>query len=103
MAYAGGEIYETNIGLMPALVTNYEQAARWKTAPIGRELVRILDDKGVVLLTWIWQSGGVASRAQPILVPENMKGVKIRGGSREMDAVFLAAGAQVSTMPSNEV
>ena len=29
--------------------------------------------------------------------------MKLRGGSREMDAVFSAAGAQVSTMPSNEI
>jgi TRAP-type C4-dicarboxylate transport system substrate-binding protein len=103
LAYAGGEIHETNIGLMPALVTNYDQAAKWKSAPIGQELAKILDDKGVVILTWVWQSGGIASRGQPLLGPEDMKGVKIRGGSREMDAVFLAAGAQVSTMPSNEV
>ena len=103
LAYAGGEIHETNIGLMPALVTNYDQANKWKTAPVGQELTKTLDDKGVVILTWVWQSGGVASRGQPLLGPEDMKRAKIRGGSREMDAVFLAAGAQVSTMPSNEV
>src|SRR4051812_934405 len=85
LAYAGGEIHETNIGLMPALVTNYDQAAKWKSAPIGQELAKILDDKGVVILTWVWQSGGIASRGQPLLGPEDMKGVKIRGGSREMD------------------
>src|SRR3982750_4186361 len=86
LAYAGGETHETNIGLMPALVTNYDQAAKWKSAPIGQELAKILDDKRVVILTWVWQSGGIASRRQPLLGPEDMKGVKIRGGSREMDA-----------------
>jgi TRAP-type transport system periplasmic protein len=103
LAYAGGEMHEVNLGLMPALVTNYEQAGKWKTAPIGQELAKALDDKGIVILTWVWQSGGVASRVQPILVPEDVKGVKIRGGSREMDLVFQAAGAQVSTILSNEV
>ena len=29
--------------------------------------------------------------------------MKIRGGSREMDLVLSAAGASVSTMPSNEI
>jgi TRAP-type C4-dicarboxylate transport system substrate-binding protein len=32
--YAGGEIPEMNITFMPAVVTSYEQAYRWKTAPI---------------------------------------------------------------------
>jgi TRAP-type transport system periplasmic protein len=103
LAYAGGEVPETNLGLMPALVTNYDQAAKWKNAPIGQELAKTLDDKGVVILSWVWQSGGVASRGGPILVPEDVKGVKIRGGSREMDLMFQAAGAQVSTILSNEV
>lgn len=103
LPYAGGEIHEANIGLMPALVTNYDQAAKWKTARIGEEITKLLDDKGVLILSWVWQSGGVASRAQPILVPEHVKGLKVRGGSREMDAMFAAAGAQVSTMPSNEL
>src|SRR3954467_9700229 len=32
LSYAGGEVAETNIGLMPGLVPGYEQGAAWKTA-----------------------------------------------------------------------
>ena len=32
MPYAGGEVAETNIGLMPALVPSYEIGNAWKTA-----------------------------------------------------------------------
>jgi TRAP-type transport system periplasmic protein len=38
-----------------------------------------------------------------IRVPADVKGVKVRGGSREMDLMLEAAGAQISTMPSNEI
>lgn len=103
LSYAGGELHETNIALMPALVSSYEQAYRWKSAPIGQELNKFLEEKGVILLTWIWQSGGVASRAKPILVPDDVKGLKMRGGGREMDLVFAAAGAQVASLPSSEM
>jgi len=103
LAYAGGELHEANLGLMPALVTNYDQAGKWKTAPVGQELARSLEEKGVVILTWIWQAGGVASRVQPVLAPEDVKGILIRGGSQAMDQMFLAAGAQVSTALSNDV
>lgn len=101
--YAGGEIPELNITFMPAVVTSYEQAYRWKTAPIGKDLTAILEAKGVKLITWMWQSGGIASRGKPVVKPDDAKGLKIRGGSREMDMMFKAAGAATSNMPSNEI
>jgi len=101
--YAGGEIPELNITFMPAVVTSYEQGYRWKKAPIGQEMMAILEAKGVKLLTWMWQSGGIASRGAPIVKPDDAKGLKIRGGSREMDMMFKGAGAATSNMPSNEI
>src|ERR1700745_1445961 len=67
LPYAGGEVAETNIGLMPALVPSYEVGTQWKTSDVGKMLAKILDDKGIVLLSWIWQAGGVASRATPLV------------------------------------
>jgi TRAP-type C4-dicarboxylate transport system substrate-binding protein len=103
LSYAGGEVPETNIGLMPGLVTSYEQGAAWKNAPVGKELTKIIADKGVVMVSWIWQAGGMASRGKPIVEPEDAKGMKIRGGSREMDLILKEAGAAVVTLPSNEI
>jgi TRAP-type transport system periplasmic protein len=103
ISYAGGEVKELNIGLMPALVSSYEQGARWKTAKVGQEFARILSDKGVVIVSWIWQAGGLASRGNPIVEPEDAKGKKIRGGSREMDLMLNKAGAAVVSLPSSEV
>jgi TRAP-type transport system periplasmic protein len=103
ISYAGGELPELNIGLMPGLVTSYEQSASWKHAEVGRELTQFLFDKGVVMLSWIWQAGGVASRGKPIIDPEDAKGLKVRGGSREMDLILKQAGAAVVSIPSNEI
>ena len=103
MPYAGGELPETNIGLMPGLVSTYDQGLRWKTQPVGKALTDFLADKGIVLLSWIWQAGGVASRTRPLLAPEDAKGLKVRGGSREMDMVLQTAGAAVLSVPSNEI
>ena len=95
MPYAGGELPETNIGLMPGLVATYDQGLRWKKEPVGKALTDFLADKGIILLSWIWQAGGVASRSRPIVAPEDAKGLKVRGGSREMDMVLQTAGAAV--------
>jgi TRAP-type C4-dicarboxylate transport system substrate-binding protein len=103
MPYAGGELPETNIGLMPGLVATYEQGLRWKKEPVGKALTDFLADKGILLLTWVWQAGGVASRPRAIVAPEDVKGLKVRGGSREMDMVLQTAGASVLSVPSNEI
>ncbi|MFC0251845.1 TRAP transporter substrate-binding protein DctP [Massilia consociata] len=103
LSYAGAEAPEANIGLMPALVTSYEQGFGWKNAPVGRELTRILNDQGLVIVSWIWQAGGVASREKPILYPEDVAGMRVRGGSHEMDRLLADAGATAVSMPSNEI
>src|SRR4029078_496636 len=103
LPYAGGELPETNIGLMPGLVSTYDQGLRWKKEPVGKALTDFLADKAILLLSWVWQAGGVASRSKPIVAPEDAKGLKVRGGSREMDMVLQTAGAAVLSVPSNEL
>jgi TRAP-type C4-dicarboxylate transport system substrate-binding protein len=103
ISYAGGEFAELNIGLMPGLVSSYRQGAAWKTSPVGTRFTQFLAEKGVIIVSWIWQAGGVASRTKPILNPEDCKGLKVRGGSREMDMVLQAAGATTLSIPSNEL
>ncbi|MFB9269773.1 TRAP transporter substrate-binding protein DctP [Bradyrhizobium erythrophlei] len=103
ISYAGGDLPELNIGLMPGLVTGYEEGLGWKNKPIGQEFSKFLAAKGIVIVTWIWQAGGVASRVRPLVAVGDAKGMKVRGGSREMDLVLQAAGASVLSLPSNEL
>ena len=103
LPYAGGEVPETNIGLMPALVPSYEVGARWKNAEVGKLLASTLEKKGVLIVSWVWQAGGVASRSRKLVSPADAKGLKVRGGSREMDMMLKEAGASVISLPSNEI
>jgi TRAP-type C4-dicarboxylate transport system substrate-binding protein len=103
LPYAGGELPETNIALMPGLVSTYDQGMNWKKNAVGKALTDFLADKGIIILSWVWQAGGVASRSRPIVSPEDVKGLKVRGGSREMDMVLQTAGAAVLSVPSNEI
>lgn len=103
LAYAGGEVPEVNIGLMPCLVSTYAQGMAWKSSKIGEELTATLDKRGVKIITWVWQAGGLASRAAGIVNPDDTKGLKIRGGSREMDLMLKAAGGIISSVPSDEI
>jgi TRAP-type C4-dicarboxylate transport system substrate-binding protein len=75
----------------------------WKKNAVGKALSDFLADKGIIILSWVWQAGGVASRSRAIVAPEDAKGLKVRGGSREMDMVLQTAGAAVLSVPSNEL
>ncbi len=103
ISYAGGEYAELNIGLMPGLVSSYNQGAAWKTSEVGKKFAAFLAEKGAIILCWVWQAGGVVSRSSPLVNPDDVKGLKIRGGSREMDMVLQAAGATTLSLPSNEL
>jgi TRAP-type C4-dicarboxylate transport system substrate-binding protein len=103
ISYSGGEMPEVNIGLMPGLVTSYEQGYKWKDAEVGRAFDEMLKAKGIQMVSWIWQAGGLASRSKPIVDPEDARGLKVRGGSREMDMILKEAGAAVVSVPSNEI
>src|SRR5947207_1583854 len=103
ISYAGGEFAELNIGLMPGLVSSYKQGAAWKKAPVGQKFNAFLAEKGVIIVAWVWQAGGCASRGKSIVNPEDAKGLKIRGGSREFDMLLQAAGATTLSTPSNEL
>ena len=102
LAYQGGKIPMVNITLMPALITSYEQGLRWKTAPIGQELSKELEKHGVKIITYVWQAGGNVSRDKPILNPEDVSGLKVRGAGKSIEIMLKAAGAAIVSFPSDE-
>ena len=106
LSYAGGEVPETNIGLMPALVPSYEVGAAWKNAAeVGKLLAKTLDDKGILIVKLDpGRAAAWASKNAPLVAPADAKGMKVRGGSREMEDMMLKeAGASVISLPSNEI
>lgn len=102
LAYQGGKIPMVNITLMPALVTDYDQGLRWKNAPIGKELEKTLEEHGVKIITWVWQAGGNVSRDKPILNPDDVEGLKVRGAGKSIEVMLKAAGGAIVSIPSSE-
>ncbi len=103
LAYGSGEAPEVGLTLMPALVQSYDQGLRWKSAPIGNALDKILDAKGIKIVTWVWQAGGIVSRDKPIVNPNDTKGLKIRGGDKTIDLMLQGAGGSATNMASSEI
>ena len=70
LPYAGGEIPELNIALMPGLVTSYEQGYAWKKAEVGNALTDLLADKGVALGVLLPQQHQCHAGALELLVDD---------------------------------
>src|SRR5258708_26272882 len=80
MPYAGGELPETNIGLMPGLVATSHQGLRSKKEPVGQAFADFQRARAHLRLTGVCLCGGVASRSRPLVAPADAKGLKVRGG-----------------------
>jgi TRAP-type C4-dicarboxylate transport system substrate-binding protein len=70
-------------------------------SPVSRKFSDFLADKGIVVLSFIWLAGGMASRVHPIVNPEDAKGLKIRSGHHQMDEVLHAVGAITTPVRTN--
>ena len=56
-----------------------------------------------VLALHVHGPGMFHSATKQIKTAADLKGLKVRGGSREMDMMLKQAGASVITLPSNEI
>jgi C4-dicarboxylate-binding protein DctP len=84
---------------------NSEAALHKVTAgPIGQELLRKLEPKGIVGLAY-WDNGfRILSANKPLRKPSDMKGLKIRINSSKVNqAIMQAVGALPQTMAFSEV
>ena len=101
--YASGKVPQFSITLMPCIVKDHAQAMRWKDAPIGKELEKICEDAGIKFITWAWCAGGLATKDKQVILPEQIKGLKIRAAGKYVEEMLHSAGAAISSMPSSEI
>ena len=103
--YAGGEVSEYNIGFMPGvdqllrpgLCLEEGRDRQAPERPDGRE------GRRAGHLAVAGRRRRPAATPSRCSTPEDVKGKKVRGGSREMDLMLKGAGASVVSMPSNEL
>lgn len=97
------KIPEVAVAQLPAVIRDYDQAMRWKGHPAGADLVAALDKNGAIILTWIWEASGIISLIRPVVSPNDVRDLRVRGGGKGIDSVLSAAGAKMLTMPSSDI
>jgi TRAP-type C4-dicarboxylate transport system substrate-binding protein len=102
--YAAGKIPQLSITLMPCIVKDHAHAMRWKDAPIGKEIEKICEQNGMKIITWAWCGGGLATKAKPVVRPEDLKGLKIRAAGKMFERMlYEGCSAAITSMPSSEI
>ena len=94
---------ELNVTLLPGVIKSYEQGFRWKTAPIGRDVTTLLEQNGALTLTWVWQAAGIVAVVRPVLVPDDVRDLRVRGAGKSVDVVLTVVGGKVVSMASSEI
>jgi C4-dicarboxylate-binding protein DctP len=89
---------------LPFIFDNYEELHKITTGPIGKSLLKKLEAKGILGLSY-WDNGlKVMSANKPLRNPEDMKGLKMRiQSSNVLDAQMRSVGALPQKMAFSEV
>ncbi len=101
--YASGFQPAYSATLMPGLVKNHSHAARLNVSPFMKDIKKIINDDGVIVLADAWLAGGFASKTKCITNPESAKGQVTRAAGKMFEAMLVGAGASISSMASSEV
>ena len=101
----GSTIPAMNVTLMPYSFTNLETMGKFADSPVAQFLNSKLESKGVKNVAWLFitNTSIFTSNDKPLIVPEDFKGVKIRGLNKLVDSGLRALGAAPSAMSGSQV
>jgi TRAP-type C4-dicarboxylate transport system substrate-binding protein len=101
--YASGRHPQFSATLMPGLVKDHAHAGRLNDSEFMRDIKRIIQEAGALVLADAWVAGGFVSTKRCILWPGDIKGQVTRGAGPAFERMLVAAGASISSMPSSDI
>lgn len=101
--YASGRHPQFSATLMPGLVRNFERAERLNDSDFMKDIKKIVEDAGAIVIADAWLSGAFASKKDCIRGPDTLKGQVIRAAGPAFEEMLAKAGASIASMPSSEI
>lgn len=101
--YASGRHPIFSATLMPGLVGSFDRATRLNDSEFMKDIKKVIEDAGAIVISDAWLSGAFASKKGCITSPETIKGQVIRAAGPAFEEMLVAAGASISSMPSSEI
>jgi TRAP-type C4-dicarboxylate transport system substrate-binding protein len=101
--YASGKVPVFSATLMPGLIRSQERAKRVNDSQFMKDIRAEIEKHGAIVLSDAWFAGGMASKANCIVQPKDLQGMKFRAAGPTFAAMWEAAGASIVSPPSNEI
>jgi len=101
--YASGYQPSYSATLMPGLVKNHDHARRLNNSSFMHEIEQTLRNENIIILSHAWMAGAIGSRKNCITNPDSIRGQVMRAAGKMHEAMFIGAGASISSMASSEV
>ncbi len=101
--YLSGKIPAYAITSMPGVVKTANQGTKWGSSEIGKKMDEIGQKNGFQTVSWGCIMGSIGNKKDPIIVPSDLNGYRVRGAGWAMEEVLKAGGASITSMPSTEV
>lgn len=94
-----------NVTVAPFAFGDVDIWRKWPTSEAAAFLEEKLLEKGVKNVVWMFQTNTsvFTTKGEPLVAPEDFKGLKFRGLTPPFDAAFTALGATPTAMPGSEV
>ncbi|MCB1342387.1 MAG: TRAP transporter substrate-binding protein DctP [Pseudooceanicola sp.] len=101
----GNTIPEMAVMTVPYVMSDEKDAAAFVKSEANDILEGLLEAKGVQNLAWLYMGNvtTILSKDKPIISPEDLKGVRIRGLDQVFDAGIHEVGGEAVIMPGSEV
>jgi TRAP-type C4-dicarboxylate transport system substrate-binding protein len=101
--YASGRHPQFSATLMPGLVRNFDHADRLNDSKFMKDIKKIVEDAGAIVISDAWLSGAFASKKDCIRGPKTVSGQVFRAAGPAFEEMLAKAGASISSMPSSEI
>jgi TRAP-type transport system periplasmic protein len=101
--YGGLKQPALQLTFMPGIARSHAHAARLNDSTFLRRLQDQAEADGVVVLADIWVAGGLVSRGDCVLEPEDLRGRTVRASNRYYERLATEMGAAVAEMAPAEI
>jgi TRAP-type C4-dicarboxylate transport system substrate-binding protein len=91
------------IGALPGLVTTPQDGVVWRERAIWPMLEEAVASTGVVLGGGGWAMATIGNTGEPILMPSDMAGHKMRGLGKATETMMADNGATITSLPASEI
>ncbi|WP_299940982.1 TRAP transporter substrate-binding protein DctP [uncultured Nitratireductor sp.] len=103
LPWLSGKVPMAEIGALPGLVASPQDGLVWRERAIWPMLEEAVSEAGLVFAGGGWAMGTIGNKGEAIVLPEDLKGHKVRGLGKATEIMMNGYGATITSLPASEI